>query len=161
MRTDLKYSCKEINLNDNIGTLVRMIYAEASPNAKNFKCKIAVGEVIKNRLHSKIYKRRNYKNYKDVVEDRTWSEKHNKYFYQFVAIDKPKYAKTVENIKKPLEKNDFLISMQAGLIVNFTSSKISNGSLSFHRSSKPPDNKYHKYKQHEIGCKNNFFYIIN
>jgi len=161
LKPDLKYYCTEIKLEGSLGKLARMIYAEASPGAENLKCKIAVGEVIRNRLYSNIYKRRKYKNYIDVIEDKTWNKEEQKYFYQFRAIDKVKYTNTTNNIKNPLEKEDFLIVIQAMLITHFSNSNITNGALSFHQSSVPPSSPYYKYKEHEINCKNKFFFVIS
>ena len=78
-----KYS--EIKLNGEIGTLARIIYAEAG--GENYKSKECVGDVMKNRVESSKYPN----SYKDVAEQKATikSKTSGRTYdvYQFSSVD--------------------------------------------------------------------------
>src|SRR5574344_862033 len=88
--SEMKFRQIDIN-HDNIGLLGRVIFAEA--DGENFTSKIAVGEVVKNRVESSKYPN----TYRGVIEQKT------KKCYQFSSVD-PRY-KSNWRYNNPLSTN--------------------------------------------------------
>ncbi len=158
LKPDLKYHCTEIKLESELGALARIIYAEASAGKEFLKCKIAVGEVVKNRLSSIVFKRRNYKTIFDVIKDRRWHKKQEKWIYQFDGYTGSKYNKTRTKIKNYLEKEDFLWCIQSALIVQFSKSNITKEADFFSKGK--PKSEYYDFTEIKIDCNNRFFKAI-
>ncbi len=158
LKPDLKYHCTEIKLENELGALARIIYAEAKEEKEYFRCKIAAGEVVLNKLKSPVFKKRNYKTVFDVIKDRRWHKGKEKWFYQFDGYTGSKYNKTRIKIKNYLEKENFLWCVQSALIARFSGLDIVNGADFF--SKNDPISDYYDFKEIKISCINRFFKAI-
>jgi len=125
--------------NSDLGLLIRIVYCEA--RSETYKCKLAVAEVIRNRVKSSEFKN----TLKDVIYEPN----------QFGCINHPSFLHYEQFINKPKEKESFLTAIVVSIKVLYQNSKIYPENLLFFR----PDNKKPSPKAvaYNIDCVNNFW----
>ncbi len=133
----------EINFNKDLGILIRLIFCEAG--SESYKCKVAVGESIRNRFYSNCYSFSYFDGLKAVIYQPG----------QYGCIKGKRFLDFQSYLDNSIERNAFLDSVSAGLkVVLQRSYWFPENMLHFRSDNEKPTNTASRYK---TSCNNNFW----